>query len=126
MKGLTFIAAALLLCALAAFPVQAQPIVLVCMEDPDEAQEAQDPNFFVLIEFDEDSVMIHGRDYPPFSVLLVRPWVVQFADSKTSPAHLGSIDRITGELTIETTGAVSQGKAGGLLKARCELTTRLF
>jgi hypothetical protein len=126
MNGPICMAAASLLCALAASPVRAQPIVLVCTEEAGGSQEAQDSRFFVLIEFDEDSVTIHGRDYPPLSVLLVRPWVVQFADNKTSPVYLGSIDRITGELIIETAGSPPQGKPSGLLEAACELTSRLF
>ena len=111
--------------ACAPSPAWAEPIVLACIEDPGQSEAAEATRFFVLIDFDDDSVRVHGRDYPPLSVLLVQPWRVEFADSKTSPAYLGSIDRITGELRIEITSLVPE-KASGLLEARCELTTRLF
>jgi hypothetical protein len=126
MKRLTCVVAGWSLWACAPSPAWAEPVVLACIEEPSRSQEAEDPTFFVLIDFDEDSVRVHGRDYPPLSVLLVQPWRVEFADSKTSPAYLGSIDRITGEMTIETTGSAVKGTAGGVLKAQCELTTRLF
>jgi hypothetical protein len=101
----------------AAAAAATEPVTLACRDEA--TPEA--PPFFVQLDFDEKSVRLHGLGYPAFTILLVRPWIVHFAERPADPAHIGSIHRVTGELRLDPVG---EGRSP--LRATCVRGTRIF
>ena len=101
---------------------QREPIILHCKE---VRAEAADPErFFVQLDVDEKVVRFHRRNLPPMKMLMVESWRVEFADHEKSPTLLGTINRITGDISIERVGA--SGARPEAIRAACERAAPVF
>ena len=102
---------------------QREPVVLYCKE---RKAEGPDPEqFFVQLDFEAKIVRFHRRNLPSMKMLLVESWRVEFADSARSPTLLGTINRITGDISVE--GVRSSGDRGPeAIRATCDRAAPVF
>src|SRR5215212_2252708 len=103
---------------------QREPIVLLCTEAKVEAGDPE--RFFVELDFDDKAVRFHRRDLPPMKMLMVQAWRVEFANDEKSPTVVGTVNRITGDISIEWMGASGEGGARETVRATCEITAPVF
>ena len=101
---------------------QREPVVLHCKER--KAEGADPEQFFVQLDFDEKIVRFHRRNLPSMKMLLVESWRVEFADSARSPTLLGTINRITGDISIERVGSPGDRPEGA--RAACGRAAPVF
>ncbi len=88
-----------------AAPAQPEPVILHCKEV--KAEGADPERFFIQLDVDEKVVRFHRRNLPPMKMLMVESWRVEFADHEKSPTLLGTINQITGDISIERVGSPS-------------------
>ena len=119
-----------LLSALLAFvpatgSAQREPVALLCKEiKPEPAAEAE--HFFVHLDFDEKVIRFHRRDLPVAKILMIQNWQVEFADDERSPSLLESINRITGDISIDRVGSSGERRPNEVLRASCERAAPIF
>ena len=119
-----------LLSALLAFvpatsSAQREPVALLCSEiKPEPTAEAE--RFYVHLDFIEKVIRFHRRDLPIAKILMIQNWRVEFADDERSPSLLGSINRITGDISIDRVGSSGERRPNEVLRASCERAAPIF
>ena len=104
---------------------QREPVALLCREvKPEPAAEAD--RFFVHLDFDEKVIRFHRRDLPMAKMLMIQNWRVEFADDQRSPTLLGTINRITGDISIDRVGSSDDKRTNEVLRASCERVAPIF
>ena len=103
---------------------QQEPITLVCSEV--KTEPAATERFFIHLDFDRKAVRFHRRDLPVAKILMVQNWRVEFADDERSPTLLGSINRITGDLSVERATRSGDKNSVEVLRATCERASPVF
>ena len=104
---------------------QREPVALLCREvKPEPAAEAD--RFFVHLDFDEKVIRFHRRDLPMAKMLMIQNWRVEFADDQSSPTLLGTINRITGDISIDRLGSSDDKSTNEVLRASCERVAPIF
>jgi hypothetical protein len=105
---------------------QREPVALLCREVKPEPADEADRRFFVHLDFDEKVIRFHRRDLPMAKMLMIQNWRVEFADDQKSPTLLGTINRITGDISIDRVGSSDEKRTNEVLRASCERIAPIF